>query len=401
MKSFISLEEALEIIDKNINNTEIEEVNLLDSVNKILGENIVATIDNPPFNKSAMDGYAINFQDSLIENNNLEVIGTVYAGEVFKETLTKGKAVKIMTGAPIPNGANAVIKQEDVKIEECSINFHKQMKENENICFKGEDIFKGKTLAIKGKLIDYADIGIMASSGIDKVKVYKSPKISLISTGDEVVDIATSLSEGKIYNSNKYSILARTKELGYEVSDVCHVADSYEEIGNKIKELSEKVDLIITTGGASVGEKDLLNKAIEYIDGEKLFWKIKIKPGSAILCSKYNGKLIISLSGNPTAALTTFELLVRTSLEKLRGNTEVEIKREKAMLLNSFNKRSPQRRFLRGKVVYIEEKQCIEITQTKSGNGILSSALNSNALIELEAGNEGIKEGQVVNIIKF
>ena len=179
------------------------------------------------------------------------------------------------------------------------------------------------------------------------------------------------------------------------------VNDDYTVIGDEIKKISEKVDLIITTGGASVGKKDLVKEAIDYIGGEKLFWKIKIKPGSSVLAAKYNNTLILCLSGNPTAALTTFELLGRTSLIKLSGGSTVEIVREKAVLLNSFNKKSPQRRFLRGKVQNEGEIQKVSITQVKSGNGILSSTLESNCLIELAAGNLGVNEGELVNIIKF
>ncbi|MGL4372645.1 MAG: molybdopterin-binding protein, partial [Turicibacter sp.] len=151
----------------------------------------------------------------------------------------------------------------------------------------------------------------------------------------------------------------------------------------------------------SVGEKDLIKEAIDYIGGKKLFWKIKIKPGSAMLCSEYQDVLIISLSGNPTAALTTFELVVATTLQKLAGKTKIEIKREKAILTSDYNKKSVQRRFVRGYTTISEQGQVVSVTQVKSGNGILSSALNSNCIIELEAGNEGVKAGELVNIIKF
>ena len=161
------------------------------------------------------------------------------------------------------------------------------------------------------------------------------------------------------------------------------------------------MDLIITTGGVSVGEKDLLNEAIHKINGKRLFWKVKMKPGSAVLCSIVNNSIVISLSGNPTAALTAFELFVKTSLEKMAGNDSIEVKREKAILGDDFSKKSPQRRFIRGRFIIEEGVQKVYITQVKSGNGILSSNLNSNCMIELEAGNEGVKAGSLVDIIKF
>lgn len=401
MKSFISLEEAIEILNSNVENLSIEEVSITKGISRILGEDIYSKIDNPPFNKSAMDGYAIISQNILNEQVKLEIIDEVFAGNTSCKTVSSNTAVRIMTGAKVPQGANAVIKQEDVKRENNYIYINKNIRENENICFKGEDIKKDSLLVEKNKKLNYADIGILASSGISTIKVYKKPTVGFISTGDEVFDVDQELVPGKIYNSNKYSILGRIEELGYEVSYISHVNDSYLEIGEEIKKASKMADLIITTGGASVGEKDLIKEAVDSIDGEKLFWKIKIKPGSAMLCSRLKDSFIISLSGNPTAALTTFELIARTTLEKLSGKDEIEIKREKAILADNFLKKSPQRRFLRGRVFANEKGQFVEITQVKSGNGILSSTLNSNCLIEIEAGNTGIEKGSIVNIIKF
>ncbi|MBS5306354.1 molybdopterin molybdotransferase MoeA [Clostridium tertium] len=401
MKSFISLEEAIEILNNNVNNLDIEEVDLIDGLNRVISENIYAQINNPPFNKSAMDGYALISNNTELSNRKLKVIDKVYAGGVCSSALNEDTAVRIMTGAPIPKGANAVIKQEDVTLEDDFIILKKNIKENENICIKGEDISKGSLLLKSSKKLDYADIGILASSGINKMKVYKKPKIAFISTGDEVVDIGLALGEGKIYNSNKYSILSRIKELGYEAKYIAHINDNFHEIGSYIEEISNEVDLIITTGGVSVGEKDLLKDAIDTTSGEKLFWKITIKPGSAVLCSRVNKSIVISLSGNPTAALTTFELLVKPTLEKLSGYQEIKINREKAILSKDIKKKSPQRRFIRGYVEVNNCKQYVHITQTKSGNGILSSAINSNCIIEIETNNYGKNQGDLVDIIKL
>lgn len=401
MKSFISLEEALDILNQNVKSIGIEETSLLDGIGKRVSEDLFSKIDNPPFNKSAMDGYAIKACDTQDGKVALKVIDEVFAGSVCKSEVQSGTAVKIMTGAPIPLGATAVVKQEDVNVTEGWIEINKRVKANENICLKGEDIQEGTLLVKQNKRLDYADIGILASSGIQRVPVYKKPKVAFISTGDEVLEINESLRAGKIYNSNKYAILGRIIELGYDISSVDHEKDSFNAIGEKIKKALEEADLVITTGGASVGEKDLIKEAIDYIGGEKLFWKIKIKPGSAMLCSKYHEKMIVSLSGNPTAALTTFELIAKPILEKLSGKETVTIHKEEARLVDDFNKKSPSRRFLRGSVTQDLEGQHVSITQVKSGNGILSSALHSNCLIELEAGNEGVNKGDKVTIIPF
>lgn len=401
MKSFISLEEAIEILNNNVNNLDIEEIDLIDGLNRIISENIYAQINNPPFNKSAMDGYALISKNTESSKKKLRVIDKVFAGGICNSVVDEDTAIRIMTGAPIPKGADAVIKQEDVILEDNYIILKKSVKKNENICIKGEDISKGTLLLNSNKKLNYADVGILASSGIKKIKVYKKPRIAFISTGDEVMDIGLELEEGKIYNSNKYSILSRINELGYEAKYINHINDNFDEIGNYIEEVSKEIDLIITTGGVSVGEKDLLKDAINTTSGEKLFWKITIKPGSAVLCSKVNKSIVISLSGNPTAALTTFELLVKPTLEKLSGLREIKINREKAILSNDMKKKSPQRRFIRGYVEVNNYKQYVHITQTKSGNGILSSTINSNCIIEIEANSDGKNQGDLVDIIKL
>ena len=401
MKSFISLEEAIDILDENVKAIGTEEIDLINATGRVLAEDIYSLIDNPPFNKSAMDGYAILAENSG-SNDKIKIIDKVFAGEVSNYEVTNKTAIRIMTGAPIPNGANAVIKQEDtIKHDEEHITLTKKIKANDNICFKGEDIKKGSLLVNKNKKIDFADIGIIASSGISKIKVYKNPKIALLCTGDEVIDVNSDLTEGKIFNSNKYTIMARVSELGYNILEVKHVRDIEGDIEKYIENISQNVDLIITTGGVSVGEKDLLNHAIDNIGGKRLFWKVKMKPGSAVLCSIVNNALVVSLSGNPTAALTAFELFVKTSIEKLSGIEKIEVKREKATLCDNFNKKSPQRRFIRGRVVIEEGKQKVYITQVKSGNGILSSNLNSNCMIEVEGGSEALHSGETVDIIKF
>lgn len=401
MKSFISLEEAVDILDKNIKQLSIEEVSLIDGIKRVLAEDIHSKIDNPPFDKSAMDGYAIIAEDSS-NNEKIKVIDKIFAGEVCNSEVTKKTAVRIMTGAPIPKGANAVIKQEDVTVYDNDyIVLNRELKANDNICLKGEDIKKGTLLVSKNKKLDFADIGIIASTGINKIKVYKMPEIALVSTGDEVIDVEDELMEGKIFNSNKYTIISRVIELGYKIKYIKHIKDSEDDIGECINNISKDVDLIITTGGVSVGEKDLLNEVIDEIDGRRLFWKVKMKPGSSVLCSIVNKAIVVSLSGNPTAALTGFELFVKTILEKLSGKNIIEIKREKAILCDEFNKKSPQRRFIRGRFTCEDGKQKVYLTQVKSGNGILSSNLNSNCMIEVNAGTEGLKSGELVDIIKF
>lgn len=406
MKKFIALEEALEILNKNTKALKSEVVSIKDSLKRVLYGDVKSKINNPPFNKSVFDGYAFKSEDSKGTSKEnpieLKIVDEIFAGDFSEREIKSGEAVRIMTGAPIPLGADCVLKQEETERQGDLVKIFKEMKANENISFMGEDIKIGETLIKKGKRLDYADLGIMASSGISQVTVYKKPKVSIISTGDEVCDIHSTLKPGKIYDSNLYSLSGRIEELGYHVLSMEHVGDNILKIGEAIEKAFEKSDIVFTTGGASVGEKDLMQKVAESIGFEKLFWKIKIKPGSAVVCSKKEEKILISLSGNPNAALTTFELLGKPVLKKLEGEEEnINIKREKGILMDSFNKKSPQRRFLRGNVIYDEKGAKVYITQIKSGNGILSSLLNANCLIEIEKGNEGLNRGEEVNILKL
>ena len=406
MKKFIALEEALEILNKNTKALKSEVVSIKDSLKRVLYGDVKSKINNPPFNKSVFDGYAFKSEDSKGTSKEnpieLKIVDEIFAGDFSEIEIKSGEAVRIMTGAPIPVGADCVLKQEETERHGDLVKIFKEMKSNENISFMGEDIKSGETLIKKGKRLDYADLGIMASSGISEVTVYKKPRVSIISTGDEVCDINTTLKPGKIYDSNLYSLSGRIEELGYHVLSMEHVGDNILKIGEAIEKAFEKSDIVFTTGGASVGEKDLMQKVSESIGFEKLFWKIKIKPGSAVVCSKREEKILISLSGNPNAALTTFELLGKSVLKKLEGEEEnINIKREKGILMDSFNKKSPQRRFLRGNIIYDEKGAKVYITQIKSGNGKLSSLLNANCLIEIEKRNEGLNRGEVVNIIKL
>ena len=406
MKKFIALEEALEILNKNTKALKSEVVSIKDSLKRVLYGDVKSKINNPPFNKSVFDGYAFKSEDSKGTSKEnpieLKIVDEILAGMWPDREIKSGEVIRIMTGAPIPVGADCVLKQEETERHGDLVKIFKEMKANENISFMGEDIKSGETLIKKGKRLDYADLGIMASSGISEVTVYKKPKVSIISTGDEVCDINSTLKPGKIYDSNLYSLSGRIEELGYHVLSMEHVGDNILKIGEAIEKAFEKSDIVFTTGGASVGEKDLMQKVSESIGFEKLFWKIKIKPGSAVVCSKKEEKILISLSGNPNAALTTFELLGKPVLKKLEGEEEnINIKREKGILMDSFNKKSPQRRFLRGNIIYDEKGAKVYITQIKSGNGILSSLLNANCLIEIEKRNEGLNRGEVVNIIKL
>ncbi|WP_050607823.1 gephyrin-like molybdotransferase Glp [Clostridium niameyense] len=399
----IELEKAQEMLKEKVFNLDIEEVELFKCHERILAEDIYSPINQPPFNRSPLDGYAFRGEDSKGANSKnpitLKIIDKVYAGHYTDKEVVCGTAVRIMTGAPIPKGANCVVKQEVVECKDGKVKIFNEFTPGQNVCPKGEDVKQGQLILKKDTILKYGEIGVLSSVGITKVKVYKKLKLGVLSTGDEVLDIGEDLTYGKIYNSNLYCIAARIKECYCTPFILGSVEDDLKSMCDKIEKSLQVCDLIITTGGVSVGEKDIVSDAIKKLGGEILFWRVNIKPGSALLCSVLKGKLIISLSGNPGAAITSFELMVRPLLSKIIGIKEIDINRIKGILVEDFPKKSSIRRFIRANIMYKQEKNIIKLTQVAQGNGILSSILNSNCLIDVPKGSDELKSGQLVEVI--
>lgn len=324
MKFRIELEEAVSIMEENIHEIyEIEEVPLKEADGRVLGEDIYAPVNNPPFDRSPLDGYALIAEDSRNADKDnpvkLKVIDEVFAGGYSEKVLNHGEAVRIMTGAKLPKGCDAIIKQEDTNEGMDIVEIYGQLKKYDNYCFEGEDVKKGTLLMKKGDLLSYIHIGILSGMGYDKVRVKRTVKAALLVTGDEVGVPGKPLDEGKIYDSNMHIFNARLNGLGIDVT-VCEIiGDDYKVVGDKIKEVIDDVDIIITTGGVSVGKKDILHEALPYIGAETLYWKVNLKPGTPAMFSIYKNKPVLSLSGNPFASLATFELLGRPILAKMSG----------------------------------------------------------------------------------
>ena len=396
----IELEEAISLMKENIKEIEeTEEITLLEANNRILGEDIYAPISNPPFNRSPLDGYALIAEDSKNASKEnpviLKVVDEVFAGSVSNKKLNRGEAIRIMTGAKMPEGADSVIRQECTDEGMTTVNIYEELSKYDNYCFAGEDINKGDLLMKKGDLLTYVHIGILSSMGYSKVKVKRKVKIGLLTTGDEVDAPGKALKEGKIYDSNLHLIYTRLCDFGFKPIVAEIMGDNFEVIAEKFKEIIHKVDVIITTGGVSVGKKDIFHEVIPFLEAKRIFWKVKVKPGTPAMFWIYKDKPILSLSGNPFASLSTFELLGRPILSKISGNNNIEAKRLTAVLEGDFEKGSKIRRFIRGR--YEEGK--IKLTSKKHASGMLASMIGCNALIDIKPGKDGVKSGEIVNII--
>lgn len=404
MKTNISLEEAQNILLANCSPVGLEYADLQDSLGRILGEDIISPENIPPFARSPYDGYAFRAADTLEASLNnpavLEIIEEVPAGYAPTQKVSSGQAVKILTGAPIPEGADAVVKYEETEINGELVSIFTPYHAGENIVPAGEDVAQGEFIAARGTVISPPILGLMAALGIGEVPVFKRPRIAIISTGDELLDISEALKPGMIRNSNSYTLAAYCKEAGAEPIILASVKDRAEEIGAQIEQGLAAADMVITTGGVSVGDYDVVGEAIDSIGAETLYWKIEIKPGSPNLGAVKNGKVILALSGNPAAALVIFHLLGIRYIKKLAGRSHYLPECCEVILKSNFRKLSPRRRFLRGKLVIENGTSYMQITGAQ-GNGVLRSMIDCDLLAEIPAGSGPQPAGTKLNAYRI
>lgn len=396
----VTIEKAVELIlERTKPVEETEYLPILEANGRILSEDVVAPIDNPPFDRSPVDGYGVRGEDtkgaSKEDPVKLKVVGEICAGQFLDKVIGEKEAVRIMTGAPFPKGVNGTIMQEETDYGEEEVLIYKEVAPYDNYCYAGEDYKKGTILIKKNEKLSYIEQGILSSAGFEQVKVFKKPRIALITTGDEMVIAGSPLTPGKIYNSNLAMVSSRLIEFGFCLAYCTHVVDDPEKVGEKIREAAQIADLIITTGGVSVGKKDVLHGTLEYLGIEKVFWRIQIKPGTPALFSVYNEKPIISLSGNPFAAIANVELLVRPTLAKISRDPSLNTKTEIGKMENDFPKESKRRRFIRG--YYEKGKVCLG--NRKNSSGVIASMRGCNCMIDIPAGNKGLKIGDEVCVV--
>ena len=385
----LSLERAIEILTANAATIEeSEKVALIDSVGRVASENYMATFDNPPFNRSPLDGFALNSSETP---NEFKIVGEECAGEFFDGEIKRGECLRIMTGAAIPHGCDCVIRQEDVTSDGEKIFVRQKLGRYENFCFAGEDIKAGEQLVAAGTKLTAAHVAILASQGVATVKVYRRPRIAIASTGDELLEPGEKISAGKIFNSNLYLLSSRLIEMNFAPIILGNLPDDINETAEKISALN--VDLLITTGGVSVGKKDIMHGVVNKI-GERIFWRVEMKPGAPVIGWKFGETLCISLSGNPFAAYATFELLTRPVLAKISRREEILYRRGRGTLMNDFPKKSFGRRFIRAR---IDGEKIFLPTRHESGT--LYSAIGCNAFVDIPAGTDALKVGDEVATI--
>ncbi|MGE5381369.1 MAG: gephyrin-like molybdotransferase Glp [Methylocystaceae bacterium] len=397
MHTDISLEEAQNLLLEAVSPVSPTMVPLWYAAQRILSEDIAARYCIPPNNRSAMDGYAIIADDTKAANSDYPIIlKAVEAGNnPVKRAVYRGACCRVMTGDQMPAGSDAVIKLENAAGKNGMIQISCPVGAGENVVVCGEDFMKGDLVAGRGSIITPGIAAALAGQGWGEVPIFRTVKIGILSTGDELLYPTQRLETGKIYNMTLYGLNARCRNLGAEVIDLGPVPDYPAAIAARIDEGLARTDLVVITGGVSVGESDLVETSLRQLGADLLFHGVAMKPGSPALAASTNNKVVVGLSGNPAAALVGFELLVIPLISRLQGRGTVLPPRIKAVMADRFDKPSPQRRFLRGQLLPPADVNMVRLTGTQ-GNSVVKSMIGCNVLVDVPAGSGPITYGQMV-----
>ncbi|EOO79234.1 molybdopterin molybdotransferase MoeA [Bacillus nitratireducens] len=402
----IPVAEAVARVMEYAHQGEIEKVSLIDSYGRTLGEDVIADHDVPHFDRSPYDGFAIRAEDTKEANSSnpiqFEVIGEIGAGSVFREEVKAFQAVRIMTGAAIPAGCNAVVMLELTEgfeeNEKTYMTLKRSFAAGDNISFQGEDVKQNAILVKKGTSINPGVAALLATFGYSSVHVVRQPVIGIITTGSELLEVHEQLKEGKIRNSNSYMIAAQVERAGGIVRYYGQFVDELETCYNTVKKAMKEVDILITTGGVSVGDYDYLPAIYERLRANVLFNKIAMRPGSVTTVAELEGKLLFGLSGNPSACYVGYELYVRPVIRTYLHRKDPHVYRAEAILQKDFPKANPFTRFVRGRVEIVDgQLQVTPVGLDKSS--AISSLAEANACIVLPGGTRGFEAGIIVSVL--
>ena len=374
------------------------EMPLLDALGSVLAADAIADRDVPPFRNSAMDGYAVRGADVQRANVRLRVIGSVAAGAMPQGTVGAGEAMRIMTGAPMPEGADTVVRVEDTDNGLDAVTITRATPTATSVRRAGEDLHRGDTVVARGAILRAAEIGVLASIGRSRVSTVRRPNVAIISTGDELVDIAEVPGAGKIRDSNRYALAAAVRTAGCAAFELGIARDEASDLKHALGNAAFG-DVVLTSGGVSVGDHDHVKPVVDAM-GAMDFWSIAIRPGRPLafgeLRTKRGAVPIFGLPGNPVSALLTFELFVRPALLKMAGHTKLQRPRAEARLLDRVEKPTGLRMFARG--IYDAAANTVRSTGPQ-GSGILRSMSLANCLIDLPETPTSAEPGETVTVI--
>ena len=394
VKQMITVKQAKDLLIKNINSLEPISKNLLEAVGYVMEEDIFSPIDLPPFTCSAMDGYAIHSSDVRDKLPvKLRIKGEIRAGDFKNITAGEGYAFKIFTGAPIPFGTDYVVMQEYTQQEDDFVLIKKNFSKYENIRWKGEEIRKGQKVLSRGTVLNPVVIGFLAIMGIDKVKVIRKPNAYLIVTGSELVIPGTPLKLGKVYDSNSFSIYSALKDMGIERISMVRRGDDFRAIHKAFEKAIAGSDVIIFSGGVSVGKYDFVRELFEKVGVETIFYKVEQKPGKPIYFGRYKGKIIFGLPGNPVSSLVCFYGYVYPAIRKMMGLYPIFLEEKTLSLLKEIRNKGGKVNFLRG-MFYSNTVMPLKYQSSH----MLSSFAKSNCLIVVPRNRKLLKKGEKVKV---
>ncbi|WP_456275315.1 molybdopterin molybdotransferase MoeA [Bacillus sp. AK128] len=402
----IQVSEAVQRVMKYAKSGEVEAVSIMEAYGRYLAEDLIATHHVPPFDRSPYDGFAIRSVDSQLASLQnaveFEVIEEIGAGYVASEEVQPFQAVRLMTGAQMPIGCDAVVMLELVRESERNgkkyMSIKRKYHPGDNVSFEGEDTQKGTVLVQKGTKINPGVQALLATFGYGTVQVAKKPKIGVIATGTELLEVNEELQPGKIRNSNAYMICAQIKRSGGIPQYFGVLPDDFEHCFEMIKTSIDKVDFLITTGGVSVGDYDYLPDIYSKLGANVLFNKVAMRPGSVTTVAELEGKLLFGLSGNPSACYVGYELFTRPIVQTLLFNLKPHLLKVQATLDESYPKPNPFTRFVRSRVVYVEDELRVAPSGFDKSNAV-SSLASANAFMILPGGTRGYEKGMLVEVL--
>jgi len=396
--SLMSTDDALTLLfDSAIVSTQTEISSLDSSIGRILAQDICSNINVPGFDNSSMDGYtiALDENNTSMTNQSFDVVDRITAGSTGNE-LKRGNAARIFTGAPIPPGANTVVMQEECQASDdgSQITIKRAINLKENIRPTGNDILKNDVILSAGKKIEPQDIALAASVGIAELEVFKKLKVGVFFTGDELVEPGKPLTPGKIYNSNRYALVALLNKAGCDVINLGNIKDNLDSTCNALERLSSECDLIITSGGVSVGEEDHVKPAVEKL-GKLSLWRIKMKPGKPLAYGQVRNIPFIGLPGNPVSSFVTYCIFALPFIKKMQGNSNFKTETIKVKANFDCKRAKPRREFARVRIDYSSEIPLANL-YPKQGSDVMSSIVWADGFIEIPE-NTTFENGTILN----
>jgi len=407
-RKLMTFDEAKKVISEQLKPKALgeEEISLLEAYNRVLKENVVSTLDIPPFNRSTVDGYAVKAEDTFGAEENqpakLTARGMVSVGEPPKIRISKGEAAEIVTGAPIPEGADATVMVEDTNREDAALSVYRAVTKNENVMKKGTDIKKGETVLKAGQVLGASEIGVLAALGITKVKVFMAPVVAVLSTGAEVTEPGERLPLGKIYDINAYSLTAAVLESSGKPIYLGVFPDDMSELQKALRQALASADIVVTSGGVSVGPKDVTPQALDSLGKPGLIvCGIAIKPGKPTTVALIDKKLIFSLPGHPTSALLVFHLLARPIIERMAGKNAEKNLRVKAFMAMRIFPAKGRRTFIMVRLNRDKSNRLVAEPVPTGLSGAITTLAKADGFVEIAKNQQYIDANEEVVVQLF